>query len=373
MQDKKTPLYDFHLNNQAKMVSFAGWSMPIQYLAGIKSEHLSCRQSAALFDVSHMAQVTLRGADVDRMLAQLTPTNMSLIKPGSMRYSLFLNPNGGVRDDLMITRLEDEVRLVVNASRAAHDIDLLKTHLNAQTTMHVRDDLALLALQGPQAANVMTRLGADIQSLGFMKAKWQKASGISLLIMRSGYSGEDGFEISVHAEDAMALAEQLAADDDVTLAGLGARDTLRLEAGLPLWGQELDESINPIEAGLGFAISKERRLTADFPGAEVILKDLAKGPKRQLVGLLPEGQRPVRQKAVLIADDQQIGQITSGGYSPSLSCPIAIGLVAHGYHEIGTKIIAREGGRETLVDVSPLPFMPHRYHRLTSTISTPKL
>jgi len=373
MQNRQTPLYDFHLAHQAKMVSFAGWSMPIQYQAGIKSEHLSCRRSAALFDVSHMAQITLKGPEIDEMLAQLTPTDMSIINRGSMRYSLLLNERGGVLDDLMITRLEDEVRLVVNAGRASHDIKWLVSHLSAQNIMQVRDDLALLALQGPQAASVLTRLGADIQSLGFMKAQMQKVSGISLLIMRSGYSGEDGFEIAVHAEEAMAFAEHLAADEDVALAGLGARDTLRLEAGLPLWGQELDETINPIEAGLGFAISKQRRLTADFPGSRQILQDLAQGPKRHLVGLLPEGQRPVRQKAVLMADDQQIGEVTSGGYSPSLACPIAMGFVAHGYHEIGTKIAAHEGARQTVMEVAQLPFMPHRYVRLASPVSTPKL
>ena len=364
MLDRKTPLYDFHIAHQAKMVSFAGWSMPIHYQAGIKSEHLFCRQSAGLFDVSHMAQITLTGTDVDAMLAQITPTEMSVIAPLSLRYSLFLNDTGGVLDDLMITRLEDEVRLVVNAGRADHDIAFLKDHLLPNVKMQVRDDLALLALQGPQAASVLTKHGANLELLGFMKAQHQNIAGISALVMRSGYSGEDGFEISVPQDDVVALAELLRDDDGVKLTGLGARDTLRLEAGLPLWGHELDETINPIEAGLRFAISKQRRIASDFPGAELIMRDFENGPQRHLVGLMPEGQRPVRDGALLLSDGEIIGFVSSGGYSPSLSWPIAMGFVSDGHQQIGTSIIAQEGSRQTAMAIAPLPFVPHRYYRL---------
>ena len=246
----ETVLADFHVAHGARMVPFAGWNMPVQYADGIKAEHLATRNAAGLFDVSHMAQVWLSGDNADAMLEALTPTDVAGIAEGRVRYSMFLNETGGVLDDLMIARLDGMLQLVVNAGRADHDIAHLEANLADGVDMTVRRERALLALQGPAAPDVLARLGVDLDGFFFMQVGHFDIAGIPCIITRSGYTGEDGFEISMPVEAAQTLAERLVADEDVSLAGLGARDTLRLEAGLPLWGHELDETINPVAAGL---------------------------------------------------------------------------------------------------------------------------
>jgi aminomethyltransferase len=363
VETRRTPLYDFHLANGARMVPFAGWDMPVQYADGIKAEHLATRDSAALFDVSHMAQVWLAGTDADTALEQLTPTDVGAIADGRVRYSMFLDDNGGVLDDLMIARLGGDLQLVVNAGRADHDIAHLRANLAGDVTMSIRDDRALLALQGPQAPQALRRLGVDLDGFFFMQIGHFTIDGIDCIITRSGYTGEDGFEISMPADKAVQLAERLCADEAVSLAGLGARDTLRLEAGLPLWGHELDETINPVTAGLRFALSKRRREAADFPGADAIMKDWNDGPARQLVGLLPQGGRPVRDGAELEIDGTIVGHVTSGGFAPSLDAPAALGFVDAALTSPGTEINALVRGREVPVIVAALPLVPHRYIR----------
>ena len=363
MEPRRTPLYDFHLAHGARMVPFAGWDMPVQYADGIKAEHLATRAAAGLFDVSHMAQVSLSGPGAGAMLERLTPTDIDAIADGQVRYSLFLNDQGGVLDDLMIARHGNQLQLVVNAGRADHDIGLLRASLDESVTMEVRTDLALLALQGPSAAAVLQRLGADLDGFVFMQIRDISIAGIACTVTRSGYTGEDGFEISVPAEHASKLAALLADDADVTLAGLGARDTLRMEAGLPLWGHELDETINPVAAGLRFALSKRRREAADFPGAGPIMTDWTDGASRLLTGLLPQGGRPVRDGAELTHEGTIIGKVTSGGFAPTLDAPAALGFVDAALAVPGTELTAVSRGRETPVMTAALPLVPHRYVR----------
>ena len=363
MEPRRTPLYDFHLAHGARMVPFAGWDMPVQYADGIKAEHLATRAAAGLFDVSHMAQVRLSGPGGGAMLERLTPTDIDAIADGRVRYSLFLNDQGGVLDDLMIARHGNQLQLVVNAGRADHDIGLLRASLDESVTMEVRNDLALLALQGPSAAAVLQRLGADLDGFVFMQIRDISIAGIACTVTRSGYTGEDGFEISVPAEHASKLAALLADDADVTLAGLGARDTLRMEAGLPLWGHELDETINPVAAGLRFALSKRRREASDFPGAGPIMTDWTDGASRLLTGLLPQGGRPVRDGAELTHEGTIIGKVTSGGFAPTLDAPAALGFVDAALALPGTELMAVSRGRETPVMTAALPLVPHRYVR----------
>ena len=363
MEPRRTPLYDFHLAHGARMVPFAGWDMPVQYADGIKAEHLATRASAGLFDVSHMAQVSLSGPGAGAMLERLTPTDIDAIADGRVRYSLFLNDQGGVLDDLMIARNGNQLQLVVNAGRADHDIGLLRASVDESVTMEVRTDLALLALQGPSAAAVLQRLGADLDGFVFMQIRDISIAGIACTVTRSGYTGEDGFEISVLAEHASKLAALLADDADVTLAALGARDTLRMEAGLPLWGHELDETINPVAAGLRFALSKRRREAADFPGAGPIMTDWTDGASRLLTGLLPQGGRPVRDGAELTHEGTIIGKVTSGGFAPTLDAPAALGFVDAALAVPGTELMAVSRGRETPIMTAALPLVPHRYVR----------
>jgi aminomethyltransferase len=310
-----------------------------------------------------MAQVWLTGPGAGAMLERLTPTDTGAIAEGRVRYSLFLNDAGGVLDDLMIARHNDILQLVVNAGRADHDIGLLRASLDSSVTMDVRSDLALLALQGPAAPQVLARRGGDIDGFTFMQIRTMTLAGTECVVTRSGYTGEDGFEISVPATRATDLASALAADADVTLAGLGARDTLRLEAGLPLWGHELDETITPVAAGLRFALSKRRREAADFPGAATIMAEWNNGTARILTGLLPQGGRPVRDGAELALDGRTVGTVTSGGFAPTLDAPAALGFVDAGLATPGTNLVAVVRGREIPVVTAALPLVPHRYVR----------
>ncbi|MEL0042022.1 MAG: glycine cleavage system aminomethyltransferase GcvT [Candidatus Puniceispirillum sp.] len=363
MDNKRTALFDFHSAHGGRMVPFAGWDMPVHYRDGIKAEHLATRHGAGLFDVSHMAQLELTGTDAAACFEALTPTDLSAVADGRVRYSLFLNEDGGVLDDLMVARFEGAFHLVVNAGRADHDIAHIRRHLIGDAQLQHHDDRALLALQGPEAATVLATLGLDLTGFKFMDIRRTHLAGIDLVITRSGYTGEDGFEISLAADHAPDFAARLVASGKVKLAGLGARDTLRMEAGLPLWGHELDETITPVMAGLTFALSKKRRLAADFPGAEPILKELANGPTQFLVGLLPVGPRPVRDGTVLTHNGASVGRVTSGGFAPSLDKPAALGLVDAAFAAHGTMLDAVTRGTETAVMVSALPLVPHRYVR----------
>ena len=375
MDNRKTALFDFHVAAGARMVPFAGWDMPVQYPAGIKAEHIATRTTCGLFDVSHMAQISFDtsgdNAAADALLEKLTPTDLGRIDEGRVRYSMFLDDNGGVLDDLMIARLDGRLQLVANAGRADHDIAHLKAHLDDNVSMTVHDDLSLIALQGPKAAIVLEdlviELDVNMTDFAFMDIRHATLMGIKVTLTRSGYSGEDGFEISIPNSAVVDITTALAAHNDVHLAGLGARDTLRMEAGLPLWGHELSESINPIEAGLSFAVSKRRREAGDFPGAKTILADLKNGSSLRLVGLLPEGGRPVRDGTILKhgdeGDETTIGFVSSGGFAPSLDAPAAIGFVATEFAHAGKRLMADTRGKPTPVIVADLPLVPHRFYR----------
>ena len=366
------PLDAWHRAHGARMVEFAGYHMPIQY-DGIMAEHLWTRDNAGLFDVSHMGQLVLSGEGVAEALETLVPGDISALKPGRMRYSLLLADDGGILDDLMITNTGRGLYMVVNGAVKWDDIAHLREHLPDEIEMNLLDDHALLALQGPKAVEALVALGiapefADIlpvDRLVFMQAGPYLWSDVRLGISRSGYTGEDGFEISVPAEHAEALANALCALATVKPIGLGARDSLRLEAGLPLYGHDLDDGIDPVEGDLSFAISKRRREAGGFPGAARILGHLADGSPRKRVGLSVEGKLPVREGAKLFDGNTEIGVVTSGGFAPSVGAPIAMGYVPRDHAAPGTALAAEVRGKRIPVAVADMPFVPHRYVRKT--------
>jgi aminomethyltransferase len=345
------------------MVPFAGYDMPVNYPAGILKEHASAREEAALFDVSHMGQVRLSGADVATALEALVPGDIQGLKPGRMRYTCFTNDAGGILDDIMVTHAGDSLFVVLNAARKADDISHLENHLGGAAVTQL-PDRALLALQGPKAAGVMARLAPESTALAFLSSAEMAVAGIKALVSRSGYTGEDGFEISVAADDAEALARALLAEPEVAASGLGARDTLRLEAGLCLYGHDIDETTTPIEAGLAWSIGKRRRAEGGFPGETRILDELTSGPARLRVGIRPEDRTPAREGAEISdADGGRLGEITSGGFGPTVGGPIAMGYVAAAAAAEGTALGLTVRGRTLPARVVPLPFVPHRYHR----------
>lgn len=360
------PLDAWHRARGARMVEFAGYHMPIQY-EGIMAEHLWTRDSAGLFDVSHMGQLQLIGetpeVDVAAALEALVPGDIAALKPGRMRYSLLLAEDGGILDDLMITNMGDRLDLVVNGAVKFEDMAHLREELPDAVTLNYREDLALLALQGPKAVDALARLVPGVAAMVFMQAGQFDWNGVALGISRSGYTGEDGFEISVPADAVVALADALCAQPEVKPCGLGARDSLRLEAGLPLYGHDLDAEIDPVEGDLAFAISKRRREQGGFPGAKRILGALANGPARLRVGLAVDGRMPVREGAPIFADDLPVGVVTSGGFAPSVGAPIAMGFVAAEHGVIGTHLEAEVRGRRIQMTVAAMPFVPHRYVR----------
>ncbi|MFZ5608284.1 MAG: glycine cleavage system aminomethyltransferase GcvT [Pseudomonadota bacterium] len=360
-----TPLDAFHRARGARMVPFAGTAMPLHYAGGIIAEHHHCRGQAALFDVSHMGQVVLRGAQAASALEALLPGDIRGLKEGRLRYCLFTNEAGGIEDDLMVTRRADDLYLVVNAARKAADVARLRAHLEpVGVAVEPLAGQALLALQGPKAAEVMARLAPETAALKFMTAMWARPAGVKAWISRSGYSGEDGFEVSIAAEEAPALAEALLAQPEVALAGLGARDSLRLEAGLCLYGQDIDATTTPLEAGLGFAISPRRREDGGFLGAPVILRQFQEGVDRQRVGLTLDGRQPARQGAEIVNEaGEAIGTVTSGGYGPTRGAAIAMGYVPPAYGEPGTRLGLVVRGKPLAATVAALPFVPHRYVR----------
>ena len=358
----KLPLDAWHRSKGARMVPFAGYEMPVQY-EGIMAEHLWTRESAGLFDVSHMGQLFIHGRGVDVALERLMPGDFRDAKDMKPKYSLLLNEEGGIIDDLMATRRGDDFYVVVNGATKHGDIEYMERRLTDVVIDHMRSQ-ALLALQGPRAAEVLDAAIPGVAELGFMQARSFHAFGHPLWISRSGYTGEDGFEISVPGIAAEQLAEWLVADERVKPIGLGARDSLRLEAGLPLYGHDLDDRTTPVMAGLNFAINKRRRAERGFAGADRILAELDNGPPVLRVGFEVEGRQPVREGAlVLTSEGNEIGRITSGGFSPSLQRPIAMGYVGITFAEPGTALKLEQRGKLFDARVVPMPFVPHRYHR----------
>jgi aminomethyltransferase len=362
---KTTPLDALHRELGGRMVPFAGYAMPVQYPAGIMAEHLHCRAQAALFDVSHMGQASLHGAGAAAALEALVPGDIQALKPGRQRYSLLMTADGTILDDFMVANAGNErLFLVVNASRKHLDLPHIQAHLPAGITLEPHDDRALLALQGPAAATVMARLAPDAAAMPFMGFAEMTIAGHPCLISRSGYTGEDGWEISVPAASAEAFARTLLAEPEVLPAGLGARDSLRLEAGLCLYGNDIDETTNPIEAGLTWTIGKRRKLAWDFLGAEHVRTMLDNGPTRQRVGILPDGRAPARGGTDIAARSGEIiGQITSGGFGPTLGAPCAMGYVRRDHATDGTALSLMVRGKPLPARVAPLPFVPHRYVR----------
>lgn len=359
------PLDALHREIGARMAPFAGYDMPLQYASGIVSETLHTRQKAGLFDVSHMGQAILAGAGAARALETLAPADLAELAPGRSRYTQFLNDGGGILDDLIVTRLpgvEERLLLVVNAARKAQDFALIREKLPQFEFLPL--SRALIALQGPRAAAVLGALLPGAGDLPFMGWRAFEEGPTSVFVSRSGYTGEDGFEISLRAEHAESFARALLEHEDVAPAGLGARDALRLEAGLPLYGHDLDETTDPVEAGLAWSIGKRRRVEGGFPGFARIGGALRGAPARRRVGLLPESKAPVREGAMLISQSGEVvGHVTSGGFSPTLQRPIAMGYVAREHATKGAKLATDLRGARVTLDVTQLPFVAHRYFK----------
>lgn len=358
---KQTPLYDLHLLLGAKMTAFAGYQMPVQYKSGIIHEHLHCRSRAGFFDISHMGQCQIVGERAAGVLEKLTPGGIVDLPVGNQKYTVLTNPQGGVIDDIIVTRLAAGVGIIVNAGCKDKDFAYLRTSLPADCMFTELADRALFALQGPESAAVLSKFSVAVAALNFMQACDTDIAGVACAVSRSGYCGEDGFEISLPAEDAERIAELLLVQDGVEPIGLGARDTLRLEAGLCLYGHELSETTTPIEAGLSWIFKKGH---ADFPGAEIILAQRQNAVGRRRVGLLVDGKIPVRDGAILLGcEDQEVGVVTSGSFSPSLNRPIAMALLDQRLAKPGTRLKALVRNSAVDLTVCPLPFVPHRYHK----------
>ncbi|MEO6919888.1 MAG: glycine cleavage system aminomethyltransferase GcvT [Collimonas sp.] len=364
----RTALYDLHLELGAKMVPFAGYDMPLQYPSGILKEHKHARAQAGLFDVSHMGQLRLSGPDAAAALESLLPVDIIDLPANRQRYAVFTNPQGGILDDLMVSNGGDHLFLVVNAACKQQDTAHLRQHLAGRCEIEELTDRSLLALQGPAAAAVLARLAPETAQMVFMQTGKVTLAGAECFISRSGYTGEDGFEISVPNAQAEALARLLLAQPEVAPIGLGARDSLRLEAGLCLYGHDMDVSTTPVEASLIWALSKVRRAdgarAGGYPGAAQIEQHLAQGASRKRIGLLPLERMPVREGAELVdADGKVIGKVTSGGFGPTLDKPVAMGYVETAYAKIGTQLHAMVRGKVVPVEVAAMPFTPARYFR----------
>ena len=357
------PLNDWHRGRGARMVPFAGYSMPIQY-EGIIAEHRWTRESAGLFDVSHMGQLIISGAEAELALETLVPADLSILKDGRLRYSLLLTDEGGIIDDLMVTRRADHFYMVVNGATKHGDIDHMRERLPASVRLDHMEDQALLALQGPKAVDALSRLAPGVEALSFMTGGTFELGGTPAWISRSGYTGEDGFEISVPAVAVAAVADLLAGQPEVKPIGLGARDSLRLEAGLPLYGHDLDETTTPVEADLGFAISKRRTEEGGFPGAARIQLELQEGPIRRRVGLAVTGRQPVREAAMVVdAEGNEVGEVRSGGFSSMLEALIAMAYVPAASAEPGTSVTLTQRGKIFETKSAPMTFVPHPYNR----------
>ncbi len=364
-QTEVLPLDAWHRARGGRMVEFAGYWMPVQY-EGILAEHLWTREHAGLFDVSHMGQLFVSGDQSEAALEAVLPIDLATLKPFAPRYSMLLDENGGILDDLMVTRWNSGFYLVVNGATKWDDIGHLREHLPDEVNLSHLDDNALLALQGPKAAAALERLVTGefpLSALTFMKGGQFKLAGVDAWISRSGYTGEDGFEIAIPAQSAAEIADLLCAQPEVRPIGLGARDSLRLEAGLPLYGHDLTDQISPVEADLLFAVNPRRRREGGFIGAERVLAELANGTDRKRIGLALEGRQAAREGAEIFADDQVVGVVTSGGFSPSLNHPIAMGYVDQAHAAPGTELSIDVRGKRLPARAVPMPFVPHRYHR----------
>jgi aminomethyltransferase len=371
---KHTPLHALHMELRARMVPFAGYDMPVQYPPGVLKEHLHARAGAGLFDVSHMGQIVIRAKsgdvrDAARALERLVPVDILDLAPGRLRYAFFTNAHGGILDDLMVANCGDHLLLVVNAACKATDEAHLRGQLGKECEVE-RLDRALIALQGPKAETALAILAPECTSMRFMDVRTLTLMGAECMVSRSGYTGEDGYEISTPADIAREIAEELLANADVAPIGLGARDSLRLEAGLCLYGSDIDDRTTPVEAGLSWAIQKERRSggarEGGFPGAEIILGQLEHGAPRHRVGLRPDGRGPVRASAPLYVEadaSARIGSVTSGGFGPSLIAPIAMGYLAAALAVPGTKVFAEVRGNRLPIAVTALPFIVPKYKR----------
>ena len=374
-QLKRTPLHALHVARGGKMVPFAGYDMPVQYAAGVLREHLHTRSSAGLFDVSHMGQIALhpksgKVEDAALALERLVPQDVLGVAPGRQRYAQFTNDQGGILDDLMVANFASHLFLVVNAACKAEDEAHLRASLQDACVIEPLANRALIALQGPKAESVLAKLCPDAPAMRFMDAGPRRVDGIDCFVSRSGYTGEDGFEISVPAEQAKGLASALLADSHVLPIGLGARDSLRLEAGLCLYGHDIDTRTTPVEGALEWSIQKGRRhggaRAGGFPGADKILSQLANGAPRRRVGLRPEGRAPVREGAPLFADSassEQIGAVTSGGFGPSINAPVAMGYLPSSHAAPGGLVFAELRGQRLPLRVAPMPFVPNTYKR----------
>lgn len=365
---QKTPLHALHLELGAKMAPFAGYDMPLHYSGGIKREHLHTRAQASLFDVSHMGQLMVNGESCRETLEGLVPSDIAGLDHYHQRYTVFTNEAGAILDDLMVTNLEESLLLVVNAACKDRDLSYLKGYEKPGFGVEPLTDFALLALQGPAAPQVLQRLLPGVDKLGFMRAGRFRIANQDCIVNRCGYTGEDGFEISLPTRSAEELARKLLDNPEVEPAGLGARDSLRLEAGLCLYGQDLTEQTTPVEARLDWVIGRSRRpggtRAGGFPGAAVLFEQMAKGPDTKRVGLQPQGKAPVRHDAELV-DEQgnRLGVVSSGGYSPCLDRPVAMGYVKRTHAVIGTPLLVRRRDQLLPIAVVDLPFVPHRYAR----------
>jgi len=364
----RTPLHDLHVELGARMVPFAGYAMPVQYPSGVLKEHTHTRTRAGLFDVSHMGQVRLSGPDAAAALESLVPVDVIDLPQGMQRYAVFTNEQGGILDDLMIANNGDHLFLVVNAACKQQDVAHLRRHLSGRCEVEELSDRALLALQGPEAASVMARLAPETARMIFMHVARVNLVGVACFVSRSGYTGEDGFEISVPNDKAEELARLLLAQPEVAPIGLGARDSLRLEAGLCLYGHDMDTNTTPVEASLGWALSKVRRAdgarAGGYPGADVILRQLSEGVASKRVGLLVKDRMPVREGADLVdAYGRTVGRVTSGGFGPTLGAPVAMGYVATASSQPGSPLQAIVRGKPVPVEVARTPFVPQRYYR----------
>ncbi len=372
---KRVPLHDLHVARGAKIVPFAGYEMPVQFTAGVLKEHLHTRNSAGLFDVSHMGQILLRpksGKVEDAALAleRLVPQDILGVASGRQRYAQFTNDSGGILDDLMVANFGDRLFLVVNAACKTADEAQLRANLSDICIVEPLHDRALIALQGPKAVAVLTNIAPSLPAMKFMDAGPHRVLDIDCFVSRSGYTGEDGFEISVPAKDVERLAAALLDDPAVLPIGLGARDSLRLEAGLCLYGHDIDTTTTPVEGALEWSVQKSRRnggpRAGGFPGAEIVLKQLEAGASRRRVGLKAEGRAPVRENAPLFADrssSEKIGVVTSGGFGPSINAPVAMGYLPGSLAAEGTLVFAEVRGQRLPMRVSPMPFVPHSYKR----------
>ena len=366
----KTPLHALHLELGARMVPFAGYDMPVQYPLGVMKEHLHTREQAGLFDVSHMGQIRLTGANAAKALETLVPVDIIDLPVGMQRYAMFINEQGGILDDLMVANLgNDELFLVVNAACKDQDLAHLRKHIGEQGQIQpLFEERALLALQGPKAVNVLERLAPEVATMTFMQFKPVQLLGADCFVSRSGYTGEDGFEISVPAEQVDALARRLLEEPEVAAIGLGARDSLRLEAGLCLYGHDMNTQTTPIEASLLWAISKVRRTDGErsggFPGAEQIFAQQKNGVVRKRVGLLPQERTPVREEAEIVDEaGSVIGKVCSGGFGPTLTAPVAMGYLDTAHSAIDTPVWAIVRGKRVAMKVSKMPFVAQRYYR----------